>query len=153
MKVICPKDGEIMHPVDTSQQNYQCFICHSSWSRPQPEKNQKTQYKIGSLHKYTSFVFVVVLSSIFLLSVQMGGLSSFADTQTVEKSIKLSALIVWWLVFMLLFSLPISIYYQMVIKKRSVAHAIKTPWAIGVPLTVIILELLNVLLIFPIIKL
>ncbi|PIP51205.1 hypothetical protein COY43_01325 [Candidatus Berkelbacteria bacterium CG_4_10_14_0_8_um_filter_35_9_33_8] len=153
MKVLCPKDGQIMCPVDVSQQSYECFVCHYVWSRPMKETKKISNYQVGSLHKYISLVFIVALSSVFLLSVQMSKLSSFADTQTIEKSVKLSALIIWWLVFMLLFSLPISIYYQMVIKKQSVAHSIRTPWSIGVPLTVIVLELLNVLLIFPIIKL
>ena len=131
MKVLCPKDGQIMCPVDVSQQSYECFVCHYVWSRPMKETKKISNYQVGSLHKYISLVFIVALSSVFLLSVQMSKLSNFV----------------------LLFSLPISIYYQMVIKKQSVAHSIRTPWSIGVPLTVIVLELLNVLLIFPIIKL
>mgnify|MGYP001567161439 FL=1 len=151
MKVICPKDGGIMHPVDLDRHSYECLHCHYSWSQTKTIKNQNNQ--ISSLSTFISFVFILTLSSIFLITVQMGGLSSYADSQVVEKSVKLSALLVWWVVFMLLFSLPVSIYYQMAIRKKSISNTIKSPWNISVPFVVLILELLNVLLIFPIIKL
>ena len=98
MKVLCPKDGQIMCPVDVSQQSYECFVCHYVWSRPMKETKKISNYQVGSLHKYISLVFIVALSSVFLLSVQMSKLSSFADTQTIEKSVKLSALIIWWII-------------------------------------------------------
>ena len=153
MEVLCPKDGQIMHPIDYDRSSYQCFICHYILSKPQDKEQKRQNNRVGSLHKYTSLVFIIALSSVFLMSIQMGGLSSYADIQTVEKSVKLSALIIWWIIFMLLFTIPVSIYYQMAIKKKATIYAIKTPLAIGIPITVILLELINIILIFPIISL
>lgn len=152
MKVICLKDGGIMHPIDLERQSYECFHCHNIWNK-EVKINKDRYSQITSLNLYVALIFILVLSSIFFLTIQMGGLSSYADSFVVEKSIKLSALLVWWVVFMLLFSLPISIYYQIAIMKKSILRTIKSPWSVGIPFVVLVFELINVLLIFPIIKL
>lgn len=152
MKVICPKDGGIMHPVDLDRSSYECLYCHNKWFQAKTINNNTDNQK-SNLNTYIALIFILTLSSVFFTTIQIGGLSSYADPQFVEKSIKLSALLVWWVVFMLLFSLPVSIYYQIAIRKKSILRTIKSPWAVGVPFMVLIFELINVLLIFPIIKL
>lgn len=157
----CPKDNDVLIK---TQDSYYCLLCAKTWenidalnkdysakSFSPTDGSQIVHGTKKSVAKFIAANTLVAFSAIALIFIQLGGLTSFADTAIeTSKPTKTVSLVLWWLVFMLLFSIPVFLYWQTAIKKRPFSRSLRHYWIGAALLLVVLLELINILVVYPI---
>jgi hypothetical protein len=141
----CPKDNDLLLNIEGK---LQCQACHGIWLSG--NKNMATSRKYIS--GVAAEVMVLLLVGIGLFSWQNGAFNSSADTITAATQAPTRAVImaVWFFTFMLLFTVPMSIYMQMVQAHRPhFRKAITHPIVTWMPIVVIIIMAANIYFLTP----
>ncbi|TSC92947.1 MAG: hypothetical protein CEN91_328 [Candidatus Berkelbacteria bacterium Licking1014_85] len=146
----CSYDNDVL----IKNKNYHCMTCLRTWNNF-PIDSDVGSSSSSMKNDVTKFVLknsLLVLVTVVFLSIQFGGLTTFVDANSTNTSLRIISLIIWWLVFLLLFSIPVSFFWQVKIKKNTLARAMRHHWIFAAPLIAIILELINIIIVIPVIK-
>ncbi len=141
----CPKDNDMLMNVNNE---LQCQTCQGVWT-PGVKPAVPIKQKVNGMA--VQFMSLLVIG-IGLFSWQAGSFSSSASGITAVSQAPTRALVMvaWFATFMLLFTVPMSIYMQMVQAHRPhFRKAISHPVVTWIPVVVVILMALNVYFLTP----
>lgn len=141
----CPRDNDMLMNVNNE---LQCQTCQGIWT-PGAKESRPVRQKVNGMA--LQFMSLLVIG-IGLFAWQAGSFNSSASSITVVSQAPTRALVMvtWFATFMLLFTVPMSIYMQMVQAHRPhYRKAISHPVVTWIPVVVVVLMALNVYFLTP----
>lgn len=141
----CPRDNDLLLNFNGQKK---CQTCNGVWMAGKKSAVPTRHQATGLITEFMSLLII----GIGLFSWQTGALTSSADSLSAASLAPTRALIMvtWLATFMLLFTVPMSIYMQMVQAHRPhFRKAISHPVVTWIPIAVVILMALNVYFLTP----
>lgn len=161
----CPIDNDSLLPIAESDRLgtkiNQCPNCHGIWFQPgqlriyledlaRRSATEKLFVGPSSLRIISGTLASFIFASL-LVYIQTSGANA-DQIAALQPQTSVLSLIVWLITFLILFTVPMSIYLQVVIHDKQLKQALRHPLTVILPVVVIILSLINVLVINPIFK-
>lgn len=120
---LCPKDHDQM---EFDGKDYACKSCLNVWTKGTGPNNVKQL-----AGNFVGQIVLLLVVGVGLFAWQLGSFTTSADsmTQLSNAPIKGVALIVWFFIFLILFSLPMTVYIHMIKSHRPhFGRSVNHPW-------------------------
>lgn len=130
---------------------YKCPMCHGCWL-PNLGSTKSVIDDRSKVSLIAGEIMTLFIVGIILFSWQLGAYSSSADVliQTSTTPLRLGAIVLWFVTFMLLFLVPATIYEQMILSHRPhFTKSLHNPLVRYLPIIVIVLMAINIYFLTP----